>query len=61
MDRASRIVTRIKYCVVDVDRVIVWWKGGEINKGEIVRKKKGKKREKGAVKGDDRLDVEVLS
>ena len=29
---------------VDVDRVIVWWKGGEINKGEIVRKKKGKKR-----------------
>ena len=48
---------------VDVDRVIVWWKGGEINKGEIVRKKerKEKKRKKGAVKGDDRLDVEVLS
>ena len=39
-------MTRIKYCVVDVDRVIVWWKGGEINKGEIVRKKKGKKRER---------------
>ena len=33
-----------KVLCVDVDRVIVWWKGGEINKGEIVRKKKGKKR-----------------
>ena len=33
-----------KVLCVDVDRVIVWWKSGEINKGEIVRNKKGKKR-----------------